>query len=140
MPPMQATTPVPLLDADALRTLASQADPQTDCPACHPLHRPGWESLPGDFDRGLLQAVGTLVDAAVDEPTVAEHHPRGTHAWSADAPIAPAWYPANRCSVWQCRRCHRAYLRYTEYGGYYQDERVRPVDPALVDGSPAPLV
>jgi hypothetical protein len=34
--------------------------------------------------------------------------------------------------VWRCRSCHRAYLRYTEFGGYYQDERVRELDAALV--------
>jgi hypothetical protein len=38
--------------------------------------------------------------------------------------------------VWQCGACQRTYLRYTEYGGYYEDERVRLVDPALVVGSP----
>jgi hypothetical protein len=39
--------------------------------------------------------------------------------------------------VWQCKACARAYLRYTEYGGYYEDERVRALDPALVDDRPA---
>ena len=54
----------------------------------------------------------------------------------ADAPIAPAYFPYNRCDVWQCRACARVYLRYTEYGGYYEDERVRALDPALVDDTP----
>ena len=71
--------------------------------------------------------------AVDDEPTLDEHHPAGTHFWSPDAPIAPAFHPANRCDVWQCSACGRAFLRYTEYGGYYQDERVRRLDPALID-------
>ena len=29
-------------------------------------------------------------------------------------------------------RCPRPFLRYTEYGGYYQDERIREIDAALV--------
>jgi hypothetical protein len=55
----------------------------------------------------------------------------------SDAPIAPAYFPYNRCDLWQCRACPRAYLRYTEYGGYYEDERIRALDPALVDDTPA---
>jgi len=34
--------------------------------------------------------------------------------------------------VWQCATCRRAFLRYTEYGGYYEDERVRQIDPVLI--------
>jgi hypothetical protein len=28
-------------------------------------------------------------------------------------------------TVWQCVGCARTFLRYTEYGGYYQEERIR---------------
>lgn len=90
--------------------------------------------MPGSFDRRALVRVGTLGDEAQAEPTLDEHHPHGTHGWSADAPIAPAFHPYNRCDVWRCAACRRVFLRYTEYGGYYEDERVRPVDPALVVG------
>jgi hypothetical protein len=88
--------------------------------------------MPAAFDRRSLVRVGTLRDPGADEPTLLEYHPRGTHSWSADAPIALTYYPYNRCEVWQCTDCRRTYLRYTEYGGYYEDERVRQVDPALV--------
>ena len=88
--------------------------------------------MPSYFDRRALIRVGTLRDETVEEPTLQEHHPHGTHGWSPDAPIALTHYPYNRCDVWQCATCSRAYLRYTEYGGYYEDERVRQVDPILV--------
>ena len=88
--------------------------------------------MPSYFDRRALIRVGTLRDETVEEPTLQEHHPHGTHGWLPDAPIALTHYPYNRCDVWQCATCSRAYLRYTEYGGYYEDERVRQVDPVLV--------
>ena len=102
------------------------------CPACEALVCPGWEALPGSFARDALERVGTLRDPALDDPTVAEHHPNGTHAWSPDAPIAPAWFPYNRCDAWRCRTCARAFLRYTEYGGYYTEDRIRELDEALI--------
>jgi len=124
---------VPRLTADELRRLA-QAQAQEPCAACAPLRSPGWEALSATFDRGLLRKVGTLRTPGDEEPTLEEYHPAGTHAWSADAPIAPAFFPYNRCDVWSCVRCGRAFLRYTEYGGYYVEERVRPVSAALVTG------
>ncbi|MFM2403450.1 MAG: hypothetical protein RL223_1330 [Pseudomonadota bacterium] len=135
-------TPAPAsgtpLDAEALRALAARADTRQPCPACDSLRCPGWESLPSTFDTGVLEGVGTLRTADPDiEPTLDEWHPAGTHGWSPDAPIAPAFHPYNRCTVWRCRHCARLYLRYTEYGGYYQDERVRQVDPARVDATAA---
>ena len=102
------------------------------CTACEALVCPGWERWPDGFPRDVLERAGTLRDPALDEPTVAEYHPAGTHAWSADAPIAPAWFPYNRCDAWRCRTCARAFLRYTEFGGYYAEERVRELQAALV--------
>jgi hypothetical protein len=134
-PPM-ADTPLPRLDANALVALARQADATRPCPQCGPLKSPGWESMPGSFDRKLLVPVGTLRDPALEDPTLQEYHPAGTHQWSADAPIAPAYFPCNRCDVWCCTACRRAYLRYTEYGGYYHDERVRELDAARVVDAP----
>jgi hypothetical protein len=34
--------------------------------------------------------------------------------------------------VWQCAACGRPFLRYTEYGGYYVEERIRPLQAALI--------
>ena len=88
--------------------------------------------MPGGFAREALQRVGTLRRAGDEEPSLDEHHPTGTRTASINAPIAPAYFPYNRCDVWQCRTCQRAFLRYTEYGGYYEDERVRALNADLV--------
>lgn len=121
----------PLMGADDLRRLA-RGSTGAKCAACAALVCPGWESVPGSFDGKSLRRVGTLRRPDDEDPTLQEYHPAGTHAWSADAPIAPAFFPYNRCDVWQCVACARAFLRYTEYGGYYQEERIRALDPALV--------
>ena len=123
------------MTADDLCALATTARPGA-CKACAPLLHPGWDSLPGIFDHNTLRQVGTLADPAIDDPTVQEHHPGGTHAWSPDASIALAYFPYNRCGVWQCAACLRPFLRYTEYGGYYLDERIRPLDVGLIDETP----
>ena len=62
-----------------------------------------------------------------------EYHPDGTRYWSANAPIAVDFFPYNRCEVWACKRCSRAFLRYTEYGGYYIEPRIRLLNPALLE-------
>ena len=129
---------VPVLGADQLRQLARQAQPDPACPDCAGLVCPGWESVPGGYDASPLRRVGTLRGPGDDVPTLAEYHPAGTHAWSADAPIAPAFHPYNRCEVWQCARCARAFLRYTEYGGYYKEDRIRAIDATRVADVPAP--
>ncbi len=128
---------LPRLDAAALRELAAGADAAAPCAACAVLAKPGWEALPSTFDAARLQRVATLRDPQDEDPTLAEHHPAGTHSWSPDAPIAPGWFPYNRCDVWQCAACARPFLRYTEYGGYYIEERIRPVQANLVtDAAP----
>lgn len=112
--------------------MAREADPGRTCMHCSILQRPGWESMPSSLDRNILARVGTLRMDSDAEPTFEEFHPRGTHGRSEDAPIATDYHPYNRCDVWRCPNCERLYLRYTEYGGYYEDERVRLVDPELV--------
>ena len=126
----------PRLTIAQLLALANAARRDAACAACLALVCPGWESLPASLPRDALERVGTLRDAAIDEPTVAEYHPGDTHAWSPDAPIAPAWFPYNRCDAWRCKTCARAFLRYTEYGGYYAEERIRELDARLVADAP----
>ena len=135
---MRAMTDTPpLLDAAALAALAeAYAPPAARCAVCGGLRCPGWEALPGGFDDGGLRRVGTLRDAAVEDPTLDEFHPGGTHGWSADAPIAPRHHPYNRCDVWQCGACGRPFLRYTEYGGYYNEARIRELRAPLVVDAP----
>jgi hypothetical protein len=122
---------IPVLDAGGLRQLA-RTHAHAPCPQCASLKAPGWEALPGGFDRDRLRKLATLRRPEVEDPTLEEFHPQGTNAWSADAPIAPAFFPYNRCEVWQCVQCGRPFLRYTEYGGYYVEERIRELDAALV--------
>jgi hypothetical protein len=124
---------VPLMSSDALIKLAQETVSIDSCGTCHALVCPGWESLPGSFDRCGLRRVGTLRREGDEDPTVQEHHPARTNSWSTDAPIAPAFFPYNRCDVWQCVACGRAFLRYTEFGGYYEDERIRALNPDLLD-------
>ena len=125
------TDHLPLLDAPALRTLADHAG-TGPCARCAGLVCPGWEAVPGGFDRGGLRAIGTLRRPDDEELSLQEHHPAGTNAWSPDAPIALGYFPYNRCDVWACTGCGRPFLRYTEYGGYYVEERIRALDGDLV--------
>lgn len=122
---------LPVLDAEGLRRLAT-APPSQPCAACAAVRAPGWEAVPGSLDRDRLRKVATLRRSEVEDPTLEEYHPQGTHGWSPDAPIAPAFFPYNRCDVWQCVQCGRAFLRYTEYGGYYVEERIRELRADLV--------
>lgn len=103
------------------------------CEACAALVCPGWESLPAGFDGRQLRVLGTLRPGE-DEPTWEEHHPQGTRTDSPTAPIAPAFHPYNRSDAVACGHCGRAFLRYTEAGGYFSDVRVRELDPALIVG------
>ena len=51
---------------------------------------------------------------------------------SEDAPIAPRYYPYNRCTVSRCMNCGRNYLRYNEAGGYFTELRIRALQPGLL--------
>ncbi|KQW00082.1 hypothetical protein [Rhizobacter sp. Root1221] len=124
------------MTAGELIALANASGAGAGCPRCSALVCRGWESMPGGFDRSNLRCVGTLRAPGDDDPTLAEFHPAGTHGWSDSAPIAPGWFPYNRCDVWQCEGCARPFLRYTEYGGYYTDERIREVRAHLVVNPP----
>ncbi|KPF61009.1 hypothetical protein D621_01175 [beta proteobacterium AAP51] len=119
------------LDAGDLRRLPGTAATPPGC-ACAALRAPGWESVTGPIGAPLLRSLGTLRDPEVAEPTVAEFHQDGSRYESAHAPIAPAFFPYNRCEVWACAACGRGFLQYTEFGGYYVDHRLREIDPARV--------
>jgi hypothetical protein len=129
--PLPLPSPLPVLDAHDLARLAEQGAQRPACAACARLVCPGWEALPSDGHAAHLARVGTLRRPDDEDPTLAEHHPAGTHYWSADAPVSAAHFPYNRCDVWQCPACRHAFLRYTEYGGYYQQARIRAL-PAWV--------
>ena len=84
--------------------------------------------------------VGSLraPDSLGPEPTYEEFHPHKTRYDSPDAPIAPAFFPYNRCDVFGCGVCGRVLLKYTEFGGYYVDHRVRALQPERVVDAPLP--
>ena len=91
---------------------------------------PGWESLAEyRWEALLMTCVATLCDPAIDEPTLEEHHSQGTRYDSPDAPVAIKFFPCNRSDIWHCSRCKRHLLRYTEFGGYNVDPRVRALAP-----------
>ncbi|MEO9147856.1 MAG: hypothetical protein ABI212_00535 [Burkholderiaceae bacterium] len=119
-------------DARELKAIALRADAATRC-NCPVGACTGWESV-GDerWPAEQMTPLGSLRDPHVAEPTFEEQHAAGTRYESPDAPIAPAYFPYNRCDLWQCGQCHRLLLRYTEFGGYYIDHRVRTLRADLV--------
>jgi hypothetical protein len=114
-----------------VRDFAARAASRERCSACAPLWRPAWESVSGATQTGHLSIVGSLRSEETAD-RLDEHHPHGTYLWSPEAPIALGWHPYNQCSLWHCKDCDAAFLRYTEYGGYYQDERIRPLIADLI--------
>jgi len=118
-------------NADELRAL--QADSPADAVCCCGLGAcPGWTSLTEErWPAAQMQAVATLRDPDLHEATFEERHPNGTRYESPLAPVAVRFFPYNRCELWRCSQCHRQLLRYTEFGGYYVDHRVRELSPKL---------
>ncbi len=91
----------------------------------------GWESLSEYRWPTDAQQLATLRDPELYEPTFEELHPQGTRYDAQDAPVAVSFFPYNRCDLWKCSTCQRHLLRYTEFGGYNVDPRVRAIDPCL---------
>ena len=119
------------LNTKQLLEIAQSPIKKNDCEQCAPLSCQGWESLPSGFEQETLRLLGTL--RIEDAPECwDEHHPNGTNQWSSDAPISPSHYPYNRSDVVECKFCERKFLRYTEYGGYYLDERIRELNPKFI--------
>ena len=124
-------TALPPITESELRTQAAEAAARERCDDCATLWRPGWESVSGATRIAQLRPVAAL--ATPDEwERLDEYHPQGTQLWSPDAPIALGWHPYNRCTLWRCQHCAAAFLRYTEYGGYYEEERIRPLLAGLI--------
>ncbi|WP_353189177.1 hypothetical protein [Pandoraea pnomenusa] len=128
---------LPYLDYTALLALAQSVQASTATCVCTRTSLDGWASLPNSLPDDQLEVVGTLM-ALHDshEPTFSEYHPDGTSYWAANAPIAPRYFPYNRANVCRCRDCGRLYMRYQEGGGYFVDQRIRAIDPALIVDAP----
>jgi hypothetical protein len=119
------------LNKDQLLHIAKSPKTAEVCSECSTLSCPGWISVPGYFDLSKLHVIGTLNTEGAEE-CWDEFHPQGTHLWSDEAPISMQHYPYNRCDVRQCNHCKRTFLHYTEYGGYYLDERIRELNAKLI--------
>lgn len=123
------------LNAAELTALAQAAERNAQDVPCDCTRTPldGWHSQPLSLDESTLVQVGTLMPPDDPEPTYAEYPPGDSPYWSPDAPIAPRYFPYNRCDVWACEKCSRLYLRYTEGGGYFVDRRIRALKAALIE-------
>lgn len=123
--PLEPTPLEPIQTAAELRQALAGATTPRAC-TCAVGACAGWESLAEyRWEARQMTHVATLRDPAVDEPTLEERHPDGTRYESPDAPVAVKFFPYNRCDVWHCAQCDRHLLRYTEFGGYNVDHRVR---------------
>lgn len=124
------------LTAIEVAHLAHRAGHHACCAQCQPYASPGWESFPSTISDAALRPVGALWLAGEDEPTLEEPaRAPGVDVWSALAPVDLALHPYNRCQVWACRQCGKPFLRYTEYGGYYEDQRIRELQPERLVGA-----
>lgn len=121
-----------LIDFAALKALAEASAAVTVNCHCSSVPLLAWQSLPTSLELDKLEEVGTLVEDPYDEPTFKEYHPAGTRYESAEAPIAPRYFPANLSQVLRCRTCGRHFLRYNEAGGYFTELRMRALRPELL--------
>lgn len=102
------------------------------CERCSPFASLGWEAFPTTASDKDLERLGSLRNPNNEDPTLEELHTAGTSLWSPQAPIALHYHPYNRADLWACRNCHKPFLRYTEYGGYYEERRIRELHAALI--------
>jgi hypothetical protein len=121
---------------ERLMELAAESAAVTrECACAIDSHRE-WSRIPVSFPGEKMRVVGTLAGDPYADPTFAEFHPAGTNYWSTDAPIAMRHFPFNRCTVLQCSECGRCCLKYVEAGGYYEEPRIRALDPKLILDEP----
>lgn len=118
-------------DREQLLVVAKNSAVHNDCPVCSGLLCPGWISVPGYFGLDKLQVLGTLKTEGAEE-SWDEYHPNGTHLWSDNAPIALQHHPYNRSDILACSFCKKVFLHYTEYGGYYLEERIRELNAEFI--------
>lgn len=125
------------MDFAMLTRLASESAAVTAPCSCCLVPLRAWTAQPLTLELDCFDEVGTLLDDPYDEPTFTEYHPAHTRYESVDAPIAPRFYPSNRCTVARCTTCGRHYLRYNEAGGYFTEWRIRALQPDLLVDAPS---
>ncbi len=126
------------IEIETLMRLAQVSAAVTAPCSCNKVAVPAWSALPMTLELDRFEDIGVLFDDPYDEPTFAEYHPAGTRYESEEAPIAPDFYPYNRCTVARCLDCGRHYLRYNEAGGYFTELRIRALRPGLIVEPSAP--
>ena len=126
------------IDFAALTLLAQASAGVTRPCSCTTVSLAAWEALPLNLELERFETVGTLRDDPYVEPVFTEYHPAGTRYDSPAAPIAPRFYPFNRCTVARCLQCGRCYLRYEEAGGYFTELRIRALKLPLLADAPLP--
>jgi hypothetical protein len=120
------------IDFAGLKQLAdASAAIATPC-SCDDAALLAWRAVPLELELAQFQETGSLVEDPYADPTFTEYHPAGTRYDSDGAPVAPRYYPYNRCHVVRCVKCGRVYLRYTEAGGYFSEVRIRALRPQLL--------
>jgi hypothetical protein len=120
------------IDFPTLQDLADASARITAPCSCNQVSLAAWQAQPMTLELDRFEDVGTLLDDPFVEPTFVEYHPAGTRYESEAAPIAPRYYPYNRCTVARCLNCGRHYLRYNEAGGYFTELRIRALQPQLL--------
>lgn len=131
---------LPVLDYSALHALALEGQGITGDCSCQASTYAAWVSVPPTLPEAQFTEVGTLLQDPFAEPAFEEYHPQGTQNSSALAPIAPRYFPYNRCTVSRCTACGRYFLRYTESGGYFFDRRMRSLQVGLLVDAELPPV
>jgi hypothetical protein len=124
------------IDFTSLYELAAASAGITGPCSCCSVSLAAWQRLPMTLELDRFEEVGTLLHDPYDDPTFEEYHSAGTRYDSEDAPIAPRYYPYNRCQVARCLNCGRHYLRYNEAGGYFTELRIRALRPELLVDAP----
>jgi hypothetical protein len=120
------------IDFTELQQLAADSAAVTVPCGCADAALLAWRAVPLELALDQFQEIGSLVEDPYADATFAEYHPADTRYDSDDAPIAPRYYPYNRCHVARCVKCGRHYLRYTEAGGYFSEVRIRALRPQLL--------
>lgn len=119
-------------DTGELISLAHQSS-RIDTPcSCQKSQLAGWSTQPLSLPDAQLHDIGTLAEMDPEAASYEEYLPEGTQYASDNAPIAPRYFPYNRCAVSECVICKRCFLRYTEGGGYFVDKRIRQLDPDVI--------
>lgn len=122
-----------ILTPEHIRQIAERSSLESTACACIRGLSQGWETMPKVLEASnLLHFIGEITVDKDQDPSLDEYHPDGTHFWSEDAPVCLEFFPYNISSIWGCKRCSRAFLRFTEAGAYHAEQRIRVLRTPLI--------